>query len=109
MALSTNTVANATDISPSFARTTGPMAAIALPPQIAVPELGSVDFSGDKFVSLMKNPLFYHMENDYLNILASIVLPVQMLLLDNLLAMLLHMMEKKLFISLVILELVTQY
>ena len=79
MALSTNTVANATDISPSFARTTGPMAAIALPPQIAVPELGSVDFSGDKFVSLMKNPLFYHMENDYLNILASIVLPVQML------------------------------
>lgn len=32
-------VPNATDISLSFAFNTGPTAAIALPPQIAVPEL----------------------------------------------------------------------
>ena len=39
IAFNTKIVANATDISLSFAFRTGPTAAMALPPQIAVPEL----------------------------------------------------------------------
>ena len=39
IAFRTNIVARATDMSLSFALITGPTAAMALPPQIAVPEL----------------------------------------------------------------------
>ena len=53
IAFSTNTTARATDILAGLALITGPTAAMALPPQIAVPELIKYDVSLSTFRSFL--------------------------------------------------------